>query len=348
MNNTAYSPYKGLKWKDRLDDVKTKGFCAPTYVEIDLTNKCQFKCTHCFYRVHDLDGFDKNKEIPLNLVLDRLREMKEYGVKAIEITGGGEPTLHPKFNTVIRAAKTLGFKQALVTNGGLLHTVDREIINEFSWVRFSVDAASKETFLKVHGVTDLVYDKVMSNIKNFINYKKKTNSNCITGFSFIVSDVNYEEILLAAELAKKMGFDNIRFSLAMTPQKGKIFEGIWDNIVEQLHSVKKLETDTFKVFTFSNRIKDITGEQKSKHCWYHHLVGVFSPDGWFPCCRLKGVAKYKIGEINESFKSVWEGQTRKVFIESISKGCPVSCWMTKKNDVIDYVMNDDAIHVEFV
>ncbi len=348
MNDTIYSSYKGLKWKDRLDLAKEQGHCPPVFAQIFPMNPCNFNCQFCYYSVNELDGMDNTSVIKLQDGIRILKELKDYGAKAIEWSGGGEPTLHPQFNKLIRKAETLGLKQALVTNGSMLHKVNAEILDDFSWIRVSINAVNKDTYLKVHGVTDKTYDSVMTNVKNLLKRRKRTRKECVIGMSFIVYDGNYKEILQAAQLAKSLGFDNVRFSLAMTPKKDKIFDGIWDNIVDQLQEVKKLETDKFKVFTFSNRIKDLSGEQKSKFCWYHHLVLQITPNGYWPCCRLAGLNKYKLGELNEPFSEMWEGQTRKVFTESISKGCPVSCWMTQKNKFLDYVMGDNAQHVEFI
>jgi hypothetical protein len=42
------------------------------------------------------------------------------GVKAVQITGGGEPTAHPRHADIFRAVLDRGLDLALVTNGVLL------------------------------------------------------------------------------------------------------------------------------------------------------------------------------------------------------------------------------------
>lgn len=58
--------------------------------------------------VADIDG---------DLLWSRMLDMRDYGVRAINWTGGGEPTLHPDIDKLVARAHDLGIRQGAFTNG---------------------------------------------------------------------------------------------------------------------------------------------------------------------------------------------------------------------------------------
>ena len=249
-----YSPYKVLNYLDKIEQLKNGELPSPVFVQWDLTNKCNLNCSFCFYRDactedgYKLTDWDEMEEFPKDVSIRILHELREMDVKAVEWTGGGEPTVHPHHKELFRLAQEIGLKQALVTNGALLDDESIDLIKDFEWVRFSVDASDAETYMKVKRLN--VFDKVIRNIEKLVKAKKPRN---IVGMSFIVCPDNYKNIHDFALLGKKLGVDNVRYSIAMTPEGDKLFEGIWDEIVEQLNRAKEHETEDFKIFSFSNR-----------------------------------------------------------------------------------------------
>ena len=99
---------------------------VPINIEISPCGICNAGCPWCFY---------KNKQSKTILdpeVLKKfLLEAQNLGVKAITWTGGGEPTLHPKFKEI---TNEVTIDQGLITNGLLLPKYDPSI---FTWIRVS-------------------------------------------------------------------------------------------------------------------------------------------------------------------------------------------------------------------
>ena len=305
--------------------------------------------TFCFYKKagYGLTDFKEDEYISKETVFKVLNELSRFGVKAVEWTGGGSVECHPNYREIFKYANDLGIKQSLVTNGTLLDDTDIELIKDFEWVRFSIDAASPEIWTKVKGVdAEDGYSTAIENIADLISKKKETN---VVGFSFVVCKENYKEIVSAAKLAKSIGCNNIRFSLALTPDGDKLFEGIWEECSDLITEAQKLKDDNFQVFSFANRINTLRCQEYSEYCGYHHFVGVISPSGVYPCCRLKDDARFNLGDLNkESFADIWFGEKRVNFIKSIEEGCPFDCWMTDKNNFIQYLMDEDPMHKEFI
>jgi len=342
-----YSPYKIAHHMDRLKQIKEGKIPPPVNAQIDWTNLCTLNCSFCIYRNAGMDvegmHFDPDKSIQREHGLRLLEELAAIGVKSIESTGGGEPTLHPNFNEFVRHARKLGLQQALITNGTLVDEETARNIADFEWVRFSIDAATRETYEKIKGVD--AFDKVIRNLKGLLRVRKEGN---VVGFSFVVCRENYREIYDAARLAKELGCDNIRISLAMTPQREKLFIDIWDEIMAQIEQARKLEDENFRVFAFNNRIFDLQSTEP-QNCIYTYLVAVVTPTGCFPCCRLKSYPEFNFGNVQEkSFKEIWWGEKRMRFLNTVAKRCTWNCWMREKNKFAEYLLTDNPKHVNYI
>lgn len=344
----AYSNLKILHHLERINLIKKGALPPPIFVQWDISNKCNLNCSFCFYKIYakarKLSDWDEKLIMSTKTIMRTLKDLKNIGVKAIEWTGGGSVECHPDYKKILRKSEDLGFENALVTNGTLLDDEAIELIKDFEWVRFSIDTTTRETYKKIKK-TDL-FEKAINNLKKLIEIKKSTN---IIGFSFIICLENYHEIYSATLLAKQIGCDNIRFSLAYTPKKDKLFEGIWEEINRQIKMARGLEDDRFSVFSFEGRLKDLAGKRLSKFCTFHHFCAVISPTGMYPCCLLKDRKEFNFGDLNKkSFAEIWWGEKRRKFIESIKNGCPYSCWMTEKNKIVEYLLEENPKHVNFI
>lgn len=349
-NKDVYSAYKIVHHEDKIKQLRKGEMITPLFAQVDLTNSCNLNCNFCSYKIGNyspdhMKDFNKRDRLDKNLVFKILEDMKQSGVKAVEWTGGGEPSLHPDYKDFFKFAKELNYEQALVTNSTLLDDEGIDIIRDFSWVRFSVDASAEKTYKKIKGQYGL--NKTLGNLEKLIASKNPEN---IAGFSFIVCRDNYKEIYGATRLAKDIGCDNIRFSLAYTPEGRKMFGGIWEDVVKEIEKAKQKETKDFKVFTFSNRINEISQKTKSDACYFHEFVAAIGANGGiYPCCLLKYDSRFNFGNLNEkSFEEIWFGEERKKFTEKIRKGCNYSCWMTEKNNFISYLLKDNPQHINFI
>jgi wyosine [tRNA(Phe)-imidazoG37] synthetase (radical SAM superfamily) len=82
-------------------------------------------------------------------VIDTLHS---HGLLSVILIGGGEPTLHPDFEAVVETIKRKGIQVGIATNGSRLEKIEAiaDRLEEKDWVRISIDAASEETFKKLH------------------------------------------------------------------------------------------------------------------------------------------------------------------------------------------------------
>tara|TARA_R110002096_G_scaffold51401_7_gene134417 strand:+ start:1098 stop:2144 length:1047 start_codon:yes stop_codon:yes gene_type:complete len=95
---------------------------------------CNLKCPYCSVthrKVHNRIDLDVIKEYVENLI--------SLGLRAVILTGGGEPTIYPKFNELVRWLKGMGLSVSLITNGTQARRVDSDVWGMLTWIRVSVN-----------------------------------------------------------------------------------------------------------------------------------------------------------------------------------------------------------------
>jgi len=104
--------------------------CLPPTVNMHIVGHCNYRCGYCYAR------FEKSKTfLPLPEARRILAELKRHGATRITFAGG-EPTLHPDLESMLRICAELGLVTSLVTNGSLL---DRDTCRRlFPWLRWLV------------------------------------------------------------------------------------------------------------------------------------------------------------------------------------------------------------------
>lgn len=125
---------KLLKHLPQLKSIQDGESVAPILVHVSLTNVCNLTCSFCCFANRNF-----SERLSLEKVKQALDSFKVIGVRSIEFTGGGEPTLHPDFAEISSYAHGLGFKLGLCTNGKTLgSSVKKDTISLFSWVRLGL------------------------------------------------------------------------------------------------------------------------------------------------------------------------------------------------------------------
>lgn len=101
----------------KINFTGSKDYLVPLHAAIELTYKCNLKCKHCYIE----SDMSRNETMPLEKAKKILKELKQLGIRTIELTGG-EPTLHPSFFEILNYSYDLDFDLiGLLTNGTLLN-----------------------------------------------------------------------------------------------------------------------------------------------------------------------------------------------------------------------------------
>lgn len=91
------------------------------------------KCIHCCFK----NRKDKNLSMPLEMYKSGMSQFHKLGTRAVEITGGGDPTLYEYINEILEFLHSLSFHIGVNTNGLEAKRVD--LWKLCDWVRISMN-----------------------------------------------------------------------------------------------------------------------------------------------------------------------------------------------------------------
>lgn len=114
-------------------------------VNYHLLEACNMRCKFCFATFHDIAHSKRRTEMAL-AIIDKLAAA---GFQKITFAGG-EPTLRPDLQILLRASKELGMTTMVVTNGSKLldSAYFEELKENLDWLILSIDSFNAETNLK--------------------------------------------------------------------------------------------------------------------------------------------------------------------------------------------------------
>ncbi len=284
-----YSQFKPLHHVDRLDKLRAGIAPAPVHVQLILSDLCNQDCHFCAYRMSgglstELFGTDKthnpNRKMPTDKAIEILDDCAAMGVKAIQFTGGGEPTVHAQHLEIIHHAQRLGMNTGLVTNGIKLD-VDHPAIQALDWLRISVDAGHCDTYVKTRRVTAAHWDRVWANIRALEGFKGHF------GIGFVVTNDNYEEIPVAAIRCVEDFVPYLRIGAVFSVQGMRFYDNVQE-INDYIATAKEFETDDFKIVDlFGRRLSDLENASPDyEFCGYQYFTIYIGADlNVYRCCN---------------------------------------------------------------
>jgi len=165
VKNPKYPVVDGCPFDCGLCDAhKTPTLLA----NIDITNRCNLRCPICFANAN-ASGYVY--ELSYKQVVAMLRLLMENEPKPYAIQfSGGEPTIHPDFLKMVKAAKELGFAQIQVATNGL------KLAENADFAQQLVDAGMNTVYLQFDGIDERVYE--LARGRKLFEVKKKAIEAC--------------------------------------------------------------------------------------------------------------------------------------------------------------------------
>jgi len=308
-----YSQLKPAWHSERIEDFRDGLRPRPVHVHIILSDLCNQDCSFCAYRMstglsNELFVADSERAktgtnnpvrmMPREKALEIIEDCAELGVKAIQFTGGGEPTVHPDHLEIMGRAQELGMETGLVTNGLKMDPIATPIQN-MKWIRVSVDAGDSETYSKVRRVPRGHWDKVWLHIKQLA----AADYDGTLGIGFVVTPENYRGVTPAASLAKASGAQNMRVG-AVFSERGLDFYGDKITAITKEIELAKAAVDSngFELYDlFGRRLGDL--EQRSPdypRCYYQHMTYYIGGDlNLYRCCNTAYTQHGLVGSLRD-------------------------------------------------
>jgi len=353
MRRDYYSPLKVFHHRNCVDALARGERPKLVHVQIMPTNRCNQNCSFCAYRSHGYsssEDFRAVDEIPLDKLTEIVSDCKRLGVRAIEITGGGEPTVHKDFPTLCRHIDGEGLDYAVVTNGAALSPETVDALTGARWVRFSLDAGRAETYAAIRRSKPETFDRVRGTIYQLASRTK--NKDPVIGVGFVVTRDNWTEVLQAAENAREDGVDNFRISAVFQNEGVAYFEPFYNRARELCAEAKKLQNGSFTVFNlFGDRVDDLAQRSPDQSfCGIQHLATLVCADqNVYRCCVLAYNQRGFLGSLKgQTFYDLWLSQNIGDLLRDFdARRCP-RCMFNNKNRTIAYAINPNPPHANFL
>jgi MoaA/NifB/PqqE/SkfB family radical SAM enzyme len=362
MSNGAYAADKALCFPDRIEALKRGEHPSPVHLHIIVSDQCNLTCPGCAYR---LPGYSSNELFTWDKMLNReavdrvLYDCSTMGLRAVEFTGGGEPTVHPDLGRFLKVAKMLKLDSALITNGILLHRRQDDLISivkdTCAWVRVSIDAATPDVYKRVRppvGGNPRNFSDATEAVRDLRRNRDLFGIGPTIGVGFVVQRENWEEIHAATRLARDLGADNIRISGLFTPS-GESYHAEYAEAAKDLEwrAIEDFDSPHFRVYgRFSQKIRDLHDRPDYLTCHYQRFTTYLGADAnLYRCCVTAYSTPGLLARLSDhgmSLKKAWQSKEVRDRLENFDARACVRCQFNDRNRAIEAAMKSSG-HLEY-
>lgn len=365
MNSKIFAPQeKVIANVDRALEIVKGNNPPPVLVEVDPSNACNHGCHFCISSyIHlpeskGLETYDRSI-MPKKTLMKLCEDLADMGVRAVNWTGGGEPTINPALKDAINYLGPRNVKMGMFTNGTLLDKYElfTDLVSWMKWVRFSVDAGTMNTYNSIRRTSDgNNWNKMFVNLERlvkvradfilfdrYMTHDKRVPfepGQIIIGVGFVITPDNFVEVVDFAKVFKDIDVDYCQFKpeIVNLEREDGIQRDIefWENrVMPLLEEAKVILGDKFQMNDY--KLDDLqTGPpygRTYKKCLGSQLQPCVGADGEvYVCTNLRGYKEYSYGNINErSFKEIWEDKDNRMRVmhrieeEEKFKNCTQLC-----------------------
>jgi wyosine [tRNA(Phe)-imidazoG37] synthetase (radical SAM superfamily) len=340
-----FNSLKALVWSDKFKKLASGQIPNPVSVCLDLTNECNVNCLWC-------NSKDYRKKYPGTVSLDDVKKLARVlmalGVKGICVGGGGEPTLHPEFEEIMRFLSwECDFKLGVITNGTMLHdkSVFRGLASYTKWVGVSVDAGINTTWRRVKRPKDknLMFSRIIFEMRELAQHTRLS-------YKYLLHPINAQQTEQAVSLAKFTGCEYIHFRPVDMPKLDFAPETINSSLAKIEEARKLYETDKFKVLSIQHKFNSKwKAANDFKKCRTVPLAGTtFGADGniW-ACPDRRGDESLLLGKWDET-QYVFGSKKHKKILNGVNVKKCGRCTYSGYEKILDNVFIKDKMDTELL
>jgi MoaA/NifB/PqqE/SkfB family radical SAM enzyme len=275
---------------------------TPVSLQVAPTSKCNLKCIFC-----SNTNRDKHEDIDLFRLQNFIHEMWVNGLKTIEITGGGDPTMYYGINELIHYTSSLPLKVGMISNGLLLkERINQKNLDRLHWLRISMNCLDYADSIDIPSIKGTL------------------------GFSYVMNDKSYPEVLDRLDTyVKKFKPSYVRIvpNCQATQEQQEFNNKALSEKVSQWGEPYFYQEKKF---------------EKPKNCWWSYFKPFLLHDGFiYPCSSVvlndsaerQFHSKFRLCEMKEFMELV-----DKEMVSFDNKLCD-HCVFTQQNNLIDTLIN---------
>lgn len=370
---SQYTLHRWVQHPQILSGVKSGNYLGilPVTVELVPTLNCTYRCGKnqtsmgCAYRPQkelygnwDKNVFDDERvhmRDPrlMGLITDRLAEA---GVRAVIVTGGGEPTLSKVTVEGIKKLKSAGLDVGLYTNGSVLteRQIKQLISADIDFIRVSLNAGTENGHRSQHDYLHPnanYFQRVLKNIYLIAKEIIDSQSNTEFGIGMLVSSRNRGELFVSAERMLEAasraggGIDFVTYRPEIDYYGGDQIDQEISKEADEAHGkISDLFSETeIKFRWLSRRFEGAKGGKGYKKCLANSIIGEIAPDArLYLCCEKHFMPDYLIGDLKAvSFQENWQSEQRRMVIDRINNEqlsqCPSLCKPHELNKIFNEI-----------
>ena len=348
----SFNSYKGLAYyefyKSLVLWMDGKGeLPPPVEVNLDPIAACNLRCYFCNSQRYLKVG--ETRELPIGYILELVGFLAQWGVKGLCISGGGDPSLHPRIHEAVLLAQRRGLQISFVTNCVHLPLDLLNALMACRWVGVSVNAATRETYHTIMGRD--YFDKAVNNLKSLVEMKHETGSRVDIGCNMLILPENVGEIYQTCRLAKKIGAQDFHLRPADLERKdyqGKLSSFDIADIEKQFALCHEETTEDFRVFTTTHKFApDLRVMHQFKQCLASPLILPILSDGnAYLCVDHKMEQRFRLGSGQDILKW-WGSDKHRQLIKGVNVEECSRCTLGEYNRQIEDAVILDGMCLAF-
>jgi radical SAM protein with 4Fe4S-binding SPASM domain len=269
--------------------------------------------------------------------------MAKHEVRSVMFGGEGEPLLHPETGLITRKAKEYGLDVAITTNGSLFTREKAEqCLPYLSWIKFSVDAGNAEDYSYIHGVSRKEFDKLIGNISNAVEFKRKNGLEVTIGTQFLIIPESIGSAEQAAEILREVGANYMAVKpYSHHPRSNNDFIIKPEQYKDLEKRIAKFNSISFKVLFRKATIQRLDEGNVYPECYGLPFISLIDSEGnVLPCNLFYDEKEFTYGNLYEkSFSEIWEGEQRKKVLKNVRErgvgDCRHACRLDASNRYLD-------------
>lgn len=216
-NEIDYPVIEGIETENRA-------FIGPETVHLDITNSCNFNCIACWDRsplIRDRDDLKHEEYLRQHLSYEQILHfiddiIKLGGVRFLKFSGGGEPTMHPRFADILTylREKDRYVEIDINTNFSLISEklLQTILAQRVDLLTVSLWAASPETYVETH--PNQKKEIFLQIVKNLKRLKSEPDNRVLRVFLHnVLMRQNHHEVEAMVELGLTVGADEVHFAM---------------------------------------------------------------------------------------------------------------------------------------
>lgn len=223
-------------------------------LHIYLTNRCNLSCPHCYM----FSGKANDNELTTDEIINLIRDYKQIANGHRVILSGGEPTIRPDFEQIVKSAYEFGMEIKILTNGTLIEPEKIKYLSKYiASVQISIDGFSEKSNSIIRGTGH--FQKALAAIDAFVNNEIETSVAITPTFELLQNDKD-EYVSFAKRLSMRYMNKSFQVKFAEGLSRGrninpsKIQNNEYANLIKEIQ--KHIYGEDYDLISFVDTMRN--------------------------------------------------------------------------------------------